>query len=101
MKGLACRKSKERPDALFVVIAAVNLAIGFCDGLFSNYFKDVYNATAFSAGCIEFPRELPGVIVFFLSAPCRFFGDITLAVVAQVLAAFALFGAWLLYAPSA
>ena len=75
----------------FVVIAAVNLAIGFSDGLFSNYFKDVYNVNGFQRGLIEFPRELPGVIVFFLISAASFFGDITIAVVAQALAAFALF----------
>ncbi|MEN6419651.1 MAG: MFS transporter [Clostridiaceae bacterium] len=84
---------KQKKDLMlfFVVIAAVNLAIGFSDGLFSNYFKDVYNVNGFQRGLIEFPRELPGVIVFFLISAASFFGDITIAVVAQALAAFALF----------
>jgi Major Facilitator Superfamily. len=37
----------------------------------------------FQRGLIEFPRELPGVIVFFLISAIAFFGDITIAVIAQ------------------
>ena len=49
---------KQKKDLMlfFVVIAAVNLAIGFSDGLFSNYFKDVYNVNGFQRGLIEIGR---------------------------------------------
>ena len=69
---------------------AVNLALGFSDGLFSNYFKDVYNVNGFQRGLIEFPRELPGVIVFFLISAVSFLGDITIAIIAQGIAALGL-----------
>lgn len=84
---------KQKKDLLlfFFVIAAVNLAIGFSDGLFSNYFRDVYSVNGFQRGLIEFPRELPGVIVFFLVSAVSFLGDITIAIFAQALAAFSLF----------
>lgn len=83
---------KQKKDLIlfFVVIATVNLAIGFSDGLFSNYFKDVYNTNGFQRGLIEFPRELPGVIVFFLISAIAFLGDITIAMIAQAAAAFGL-----------
>lgn len=83
---------KQKKDLIlfFVVIATVNLAIGFSDGLFSNYFKDVYNTNGFQRGLIEFPRELPGVIVFFLISAIAFLGDITIAMFAQAAAAFGL-----------
>ena len=83
---------KQKKDLIlfFVVIATVNLAIGFSDGLFSNYFKDVYNTNGFQRGLIEFPRELPGVIVFFLISAIAFLGDITIAMIAQGAAAFGL-----------
>ena len=83
---------KQKKDLIlfFVVIATVNLAIGFSDGLFSNYFKDVYNTDGFQRGLIEFPRELPGVIVFFLISAIAFLGDITIAMIAQGAAAFGL-----------
>ncbi len=83
---------KQKKDLIlfFVVIATVNLAIGFSDGLFSNYFKDVYNTDGFQRGLIEFPREMPGVIVFFLISAIAFLGDITIAMIAQAAAAFGL-----------
>ena len=81
----------------FMAVAAVNLALGFSDGLFSNYFKDVYSVDAFHRGLIEFPRELPGVIVFFLISGIAFFGDITIAIVFGVQKQVMLvFGPWVL-----
>ena len=83
---------KQKKDLIlfFVVIATVNLAIGFSDGLFSNYFKEVYNTDGFLRGLIEFPREMPGVIVFFLISSIAFLGDMTIAILAQAAAAFGL-----------
>ena len=71
----------------FAVIVAVNLAMGFSDGLFSNYFKDVYQIDGLRRGLIELPRELPGVITFFLVSALSFLGDITIAIFAQAIAA--------------
>ncbi len=71
----------------FAVIVAVNLAMGFSDGLFSNYFKEVYHTDGFQRGLIEFPRELPGVLTFFLISSVAFLGDITIAIFAQGIAA--------------
>ena len=71
----------------FAVIVAVNLAMGFSDGLFSNYFKDVYQIDGLHRGLIEFPREMPGVITFFLISARSFLGDITIAIFAQAIAA--------------
>ena len=84
-------KQKKDLVLFFVVIATVNLAIGFSDGLFSNYFKDVYNTSGLERGLIEFPREMPGVIVFFLISSVAFLGDITIAMIAQATAALGLF----------
>jgi MFS family permease len=74
----------------FVTLAVVSVAVGFSDGLFSNYFKDVYSVNGFQRGLIEFPRELPGVIVYLLISAVAWFGDIRIAVIAQGLAAFGL-----------
>lgn len=71
----------------FAVIVAVNLAMGFSDGLFSNYFKDVYQTDGFHRGLIELPRELPGILTFFLISAFAFLGDITIAIFAQGIAA--------------
>ena len=81
--------NKQKQDLIlfFIVVATINLALGFSDGLFSNYFKEVYNVDGYGRGLIEFPRELPGVLCFFLVSTIAFLGDITIAIIAQALAA--------------
>ncbi len=79
-------KRKRELFLFFAVIVTVNLGIGFSDGLFSNYFKDVYHTNGFLRGLIEFPREMPGVISFFLISAVSFLGDITIAIFAQAIA---------------
>jgi MFS family permease len=74
----------------FAVIVAVNLAAGFSEGLFSNYFKDVYFTDASQRGLIELPREMPGVLTFLIISALTFLGDITIAIMAQGIAAFGL-----------
>ena len=74
----------------FAVVVAVNLASGFSEGLFSNYFKEVYHTDGFQRGLIELPREMPGVITFFLVSALAFLGDITIAIFAQGIAALGL-----------
>lgn len=84
-------KQKKNIVIFFAAIAAVNLAAGFSDGPFiNNYFNDAFHVSTETRGLIEFPRELPGVIVFFLISAVSFLGDITLAVIAQSLAIFGL-----------
>lgn len=83
-------KQKKNLYLFFAALAAVSIAVGFSEGLFSNYFKDVYHVDGFGRGFIELPRELPGVIVFFLISVLTFFGDITFAIIAQGLSALGL-----------
>lgn len=83
-------KRKRELFLFFAVIVTVNLGIGFSDGLFSNYFKDVYHTDGFLRGLIELPREMPGVISFFLISAVSFLGDITIAIFAQAIAALGL-----------
>lgn len=80
-------KKRNEIYLFFAVIVAVNLALGFSDGLFSNYFKDVYHTDGFHRGLIELPREMPGVLTFFLISAVSFLGDITIAIFAQGIAA--------------
>ncbi len=76
------------PDILmfFILISAVALGNGLSDGVYSNYFKDVYNITAMQRGFIEFPRELPGLLCVFVIGILGFLGDLRVALIAQVLA---------------
>ncbi|MBP1756176.1 MAG: transporter [Firmicutes bacterium] len=81
--------SQMRPELwmFIILISAVALGNGLSDGVYSNYFKEVYHVTAFQRGFIEFPRELPGLLCAFVIGLIGFLGDIRMAFIAQVLAA--------------
>ncbi|WFD08921.1 MFS transporter [Tepidibacter hydrothermalis] len=69
----------------YLIIALTALGLGLSNDVISNYFKDAYNITAYQRGLIEFPRELPGVLVIFIIASLSLFSDIRIAMVAQLL----------------
>src|SRR5665647_1958953 len=77
-----------RPEVLmfFILISAVSLGNGLSDGVYSNYFKEVYQITAFQRGFIEFPRELPGLLCALMIGILGFLGDLRVSFIAQVLA---------------
>ena len=70
----------------FVLLSAVALGNGLSEAVYSNYFKEVYNVTAFQRGLIEFPRELPGLLCVFIVSVLGFLGDIRVSFIAQILA---------------
>ncbi|QHQ63169.1 MFS transporter [Anaerocolumna sedimenticola] len=70
----------------FILISAVAFANGLSDGVYSNYFKEVYHVTAFQRGFIEFPRELPGLLCAIVIGFIGFLGDLRVAFIAQILA---------------
>ncbi len=65
-------------------IAMVALGNGLSDTILANYFKDAYQIDAMQRAFIEFPRELPGILTVFVIAILARFGDIRIAVLAQV-----------------
>lgn len=69
----------------FIIIALTSFALGLSNDVISNYFKDAYNVTAYQRGLIEFPRELPGVLVLFIVAALSSFTDIRISMIAQLL----------------
>ncbi|WP_339361816.1 MFS transporter [Vallitalea maricola] len=69
----------------FIILALTALGLGLSNDIFSNYFKDAYNITAYQRGIIEFPRELPGILCIFVVTALSFMGDIRLSIIAQVL----------------
>ncbi len=83
-------KQKKDLYLFLIAVASVGIATGFSESLFNNYFRDVYNVDGLGRGIIELPRELPGIIVFFLISAAAFMGDISFAIIAQGLAAFGL-----------
>jgi MFS family permease len=77
-----------RPEVMmfFILISAVALGNGLSDGVYSNYFKEVYQVTPFQRGLIEFPRELPGLLCAVIIGALGFLGDLRVSFIAQILA---------------
>lgn len=69
----------------YFIIALTAFGMGLSGDIISNYFKDAYNVTAYQRGVIEFPRELPGLIVIFVIAALSFLSDIKISIIAQML----------------
>ena len=82
------RQLQMRPEILMFFILTSFIALGnsLSDGVYSNYFKEVYQVTAFERGLIEFPRELPGLLCAFLIGILGFMGDLRVTLLTQVLA---------------
>lgn len=68
----------------FIIIALTAFGQGLSGDVISNYFKDAYNVTAYQRGVIEFPRELPGLILIFVVAALSFLSDIRISIIAQM-----------------
>lgn len=68
-----------------MIVALTAVGLGFSNDIFSNYFKDAYQVTAFQRGMIELPRELPGFLCILAISLLSFLSDIKIAILAQVL----------------
>lgn len=69
----------------FAVVAFTALGLALSNDVMSNFFKEAYNVSAYQRGLIEFPRELPGMILIFVVAGLSFLSDIRISVIAQIL----------------
>jgi len=74
----------------FAVISITALGLALSNDVMSNYFKEAYNVTPYQRGLIEFPRELPGMILIFVVAGLSFLSDIKISIIAQILSIFGL-----------
>jgi predicted MFS family arabinose efflux permease len=85
MKKRLFKNAKKEVVVYFFILALTAVGLGLSDGVFSNYFKDAYNVTAFQRGVIEFPRELPGILSIVVISLLSFLGDIRISIMAQLL----------------
>jgi predicted MFS family arabinose efflux permease len=87
----AKKKQHRRIIVIYLaVLAFAAMAAGLSDAVYSNYFKDAYNVSALQRGLIEFPRELPGILVVILLSLLSSFSNVRIAMLAQGLAIFGL-----------
>ena len=79
-------RTRQKAFVLILVATAFTaLAAGISEGVYGNFYMEVYNVTAFQRGFIEFPRELPGFLTVVVISLFSFMGELRLAIVAQIL----------------
>jgi hypothetical protein len=73
---------------LFVVASlAMGMAYSIVDATFNNYLNERFGLTGFQRSFLEFPRELPGFLVVFVSASLWFLCSRRQSAVAMILSA--------------
>lgn len=73
--------------AVLLSLFLAQLGNGIYDLLFSNYLSDVQGLDAGQRGFLELPRELPGVLSFFVICALFFLDEVKITAVACLLAA--------------
>ena len=83
-------------DGDFKLFLIVGLFTGIASGIdstvFNNFLSDTYNLTATARGIVEFPRELPGVLIVIVLGILSFLGDVKIAIVGMLLASLGMLG---------
>lgn len=72
--------------------AFIGISQSIDSSVFNNFLSDTFHLTVSQRTIMEFPRELPGFLVVFVSGALLFLGDIRIATLANMLAAFGLLG---------
>jgi predicted MFS family arabinose efflux permease len=89
-------KSALIEDREFSLFLAAGLFMGVAGGInftiFNNYLSDVHHLSASARGIVEFPRELPGMLIVFILGMLSFLGNIGMAVLGMVFASLGIAG---------
>jgi len=84
---------KNRDLVLFMLASAfIGISQSIDASVFNNFLNDTFHLTVSQRTILEFPRELPGFLVVFVSGALLFLGDVRIASLANMLAAFGLLG---------
>lgn len=85
-----------KTDRDFTLFLMVGLCTGIASGInstiFNNFLNDTYRLSASARGIVEFPRELPGVLIVIVLGVLSFLGDIKMAIVGMLAAALGMLG---------
>ena len=80
------KTNRERAvQAFLAAIICYSVATGLSSSIYTNYFKEAYQADSFLRGLIEIPRESPGILTLLLISGLGFLGNVELAVIAHAL----------------
>jgi MFS family permease len=89
MTALFSRLKQSSRELIVFAISALILGMAFSimDSTFNNFLNETFSLSGFQRSFLEFPRELPGFLVVFVSAALSFFCSRRLSVVAMILGA--------------
>jgi predicted MFS family arabinose efflux permease len=89
MSALFTRIRQSSRELLLFASAAMilGMAISMMNATFNNFLNERFALSGFERSFLEFPRELPGFLVVFVSAALWFLGSRRLGVAAMVMAA--------------
>ncbi|HEY5560760.1 MAG TPA: MFS transporter [Clostridiaceae bacterium] len=91
---------KDRDFTLFLIVGIfAGIAGGINSTIFNNFLNDTYKLSASGRGLVEFPRELPGMLIVIVLSLLSFLGNIRTAVLGMLLAALGMLGLGL-FSPS-
>jgi MFS family permease len=83
----------DRDFNLFIIVGFfIGIATGINSTVFNNYLSDSYNLSASARGFVEFPRELPGMLMMVILGILSFLGDIRMILIGMICAAIGMFG---------
>lgn len=83
----------DRDFTLFLIVGIFSgVAGGINSTVFNNFLNDVFKLSASARGIVEFPRELPGMLIVIVLGVLSFLGDIRTGVVGMMLASLGMVG---------
>lgn len=84
----------KRKDLILFLIASAFLGVSqsIDSSVFNNFLHDTFDITVSQRTILEFPRELPGFLVVFVSGALLALGDVRIASIANILAALGMMG---------
>jgi predicted MFS family arabinose efflux permease len=93
ISSLAKIFSTDKDFKLFLIVGIfTGIASGINSTVFNNFLSDVFKLTSQGRGIVEFPRELPGMLIVIVLGLLSFLGDIRTGMVGMVLASLGMLG---------
>jgi MFS family permease len=87
----------DREFSLYILAGSfIGVASGIYNTVFNNYLSDTYHLTSGIRGALEFPREMPGMLIMLVLGVLVFLGDTRLASLAMGASTMGLIGLGLL-----
>lgn len=83
----------DRDFSLFLIVGIfAGIAGGINSTVFNNFLSDVYKLSESARGLVEFPRELPGMLIVVVLGVLSFLGDVRTGMVGLALASLGMLG---------